>query len=97
MAGHSFVQLSFGNVEFLLSKNKVEHSSEAIFMLHGATADKTSWTRFSKYLGSKLPLVIPDFPGHGNSTADININYSINAQQSASRSCFLRLESSEFI
>lgn len=49
-------------------------------MLHGATADKTSWTSFAKYLGSKFPLVIPDLPGHGKSIADINLNYSINAQ-----------------
>ena len=74
------VQLSFGNVEYLLRKNEGEHLLEAIVLLHGATADKSSWTRFAKYLGSKLLLVIPDLPGHGNSTADINLNYSINAQ-----------------
>lgn len=73
-------QLSFGNVEYLRSKNVSEHSSEAIVMLHGAAADKTSWTRFAKYLGRKFPFVIPDFPGHGKSIADINLNYSINAQ-----------------
>src|SRR3978361_2363804 len=74
------VQLSFGNVEYLRSKNKAEHSSEAIVMLHGAAADKTSWTRFAKYLGSKFLLVIPDLPGHGKSIADINLCYNINAQ-----------------
>jgi abhydrolase domain-containing protein 6 len=74
------IQLSFGHVEYLRSKNEVEHLSEAIVMLHGAAADKTSWTRFAKYLGSKFPLVIPDLPGHGKSIADINLNYSINAQ-----------------
>jgi pimeloyl-ACP methyl ester carboxylesterase len=74
------VQLSFGNVEYLRSKNEAEHSSEAIVMLHGAAADKTSWTRFAKYLGSKFLLVIPDLPGHGKSIADINLCYNINAQ-----------------
>lgn len=73
-------QLSFGHIEYLQSKNEPEHSSEAIVMLHGAAADKTSWIRFARYFGSKFPLVIPDLPGHGKSIADINLDYSINAQ-----------------
>jgi pimeloyl-ACP methyl ester carboxylesterase len=76
----ALAQLSFGNVEYLRSKNEAEHSSEAIVMLHGAAADKTSWTRFAKHLGSKFPLVIPDLPGHGKSIADSNLDYSIKAQ-----------------
>lgn len=73
-------QLSFGHIEYLRSKNDALHSSETIVMLHGAAADKTSWARFAKYLGGKFSLVIPDLPGHGNSIADINLDYSINAQ-----------------
>lgn len=76
----ALAQLSYGNVEYLRSKNEAESSSEAIVMLHGAAADKTSWTRFAKYLGGKFLLVIPDLPGHGKSVADINLDYSINAQ-----------------
>lgn len=84
-------QLSFGHIEYLQSKNWAEHSSEAIVMLHGATADKTSWTRFAKYLGSKFPLVIPDLPGHGKSIADINLDYSINAQAERLKELFSTL------
>lgn len=74
------VQLSFGNVDYLRSKNTAQPSTEAIVMLHGAAADKTSWTRFAKSLGSASLLVIPDLPGHGTSVADINLCYSISAQ-----------------
>ena len=74
------VQLSFGNVDYLRSRNTAQPSSDAIVMLHGAAADKTSWTGFAKFLYSKTPLVIPDLPGHGKSVADINLCYSINAQ-----------------
>lgn len=76
----ALAQLSFGNIEYLRSNNGAEHSSEAIVLLHGATGDKTSWARFAKHLNRKFPLVIPDLPGHGNSVADINLDYSINAQ-----------------
>jgi pimeloyl-ACP methyl ester carboxylesterase len=76
----ALAQLSFGNVEYLRSENGVKHSSEAIVLLHGAAADKTSWARFAKHLNRKFQLVIPDLPGHGNSVGDINLDYSINAQ-----------------
>ena len=74
------VALSFGNVDYLRSRNEAGNASEAIVMLHGAAADKTSWVRFAKYLGSKVQLVIPDLPGHGGSVAEINMGYSIHAQ-----------------
>lgn len=72
--------LSFGNVEYLRSKQRLEPSSEAIVMLHGAAADKTSWVRLAKHLGSKTLLLIPDLPGHGHSVADTNLCYSVKAQ-----------------
>ena len=74
------VHLSFGNIEYLQSKNDSENSSEAIVMLHGAATDKTSWVRFAKHFHRKFPLVIPDLSGHGKSIANINLDYSINAQ-----------------
>lgn len=73
-------QLSFGNIEYLRSENKSANSSEAIVMLHGAVSDKTSWIRLAKHFRSKYPLVIPDLPGHGKSSSNINLDYSINAQ-----------------
>lgn len=73
-------KLSFGNIEYLHSKNRSESSSEVIVMLHGAASDKTSWIRFAKHFRSQLPLVVPDLSGHGKSIADINLDYSINAQ-----------------
>lgn len=76
----SVARLSFGNVEYLRSSDESTQASEAILMLHGAAADKSSWTRFAKYIDRKIPLVIPDLPGHGNSTADIKLCYSIHAQ-----------------
>ena len=74
------VQLSFGNVNYLRSENNVAQSSEAIVMLHGALADKTSWTRFAKRLDSKVLLMIPDLPGHGSSSGDLTLCYCIQAQ-----------------
>lgn len=85
------VALSFGDVEYLRSRNEAGNASEAIVMLHGAAADKTSWMRFAKYLGSKVRLVIPDLPGHGGSVADINFCYSIQAQAERLKEMLLAL------
>jgi abhydrolase domain-containing protein 6 len=74
------IQLSFGNIEYLQSKNNPDNSPETIVMLHGAASDKNSWVRFARQFQSKFPFVIPDFPGHGKSIADINLDYSIHAQ-----------------
>lgn len=74
------VQLSFGHIEYLCSQDKPGASTEAVVMLHGAASDKTSWIRFAKHLGVAIPLVIPDLPGHGESTAQISLDYGINAQ-----------------
>lgn len=73
------VQLTSGRVEYLKESNSKD-ASDAIVMLHGAAADKTSWTRFARYLHSPKRLVIPDLPGHGNSVACIDLDYSIAAQ-----------------
>lgn len=84
-------QLSFGNIEYLHSENDAKPLSEAIVMLHGGAADNTSWLRFAKNLGSTLPLVIPDLPGHGKSIADINLDYSITAQAARLKALLAKL------
>ncbi len=75
------LQLSFGDVEFLRSGNSRSGDlSEALILLHGAAADKTSWLRFAQHLKSGLPLIIPDLPGHGKSVSDIKLDYGIQSQ-----------------
>ena len=49
-------------------------------MLHGAAADNSAWIRFSRALGTSLPHLIPDLPGHGMSVASPELAYGIGAQ-----------------
>jgi abhydrolase domain-containing protein 6 len=76
----SSLQCSFGTVRYLKRIPADTSMTQAVLMLHGATADKSTWVRFSRYLASKLPLLIPDLPGHGDSTADLALSYTIEAQ-----------------
>ena len=73
-------RLSFGQVDYLHRKGHARNPGEAIVMLHGAASDRTAWVRCAKHLASDRSLVIPDLPGHGASSADMHLDYGINAQ-----------------
>lgn len=75
------VNLPFGRVSFLRSK-QASTSTERVILLHGATADNTSWVRFARYLNTDQALVIPDLPGHGKSVCDPTMSFTIEAQAS---------------
>ncbi|MDQ1921616.1 alpha/beta fold hydrolase [Massilia pseudoviolaceinigra] len=54
--------------------------AEAIVMLHGAASDKSAWLRLAKYMRTDMTILIPDLPGHGESTAAPASGYDIQAQ-----------------
>ncbi len=85
------VALSFGAMRYLWRKNSAGQASEAVVMLHGAGADKTGWVRFVQCLNSKLQLIVPDLPGHGDSIADIGLDYGIDAQAERLKEFFAAL------
>lgn len=70
--------LSFGEITYL--SNDKDDTAETIVMLHGFGADKDTWTRFAGELGNDYRLVIPDLPGHGESTQNSSLNYDIQEQ-----------------
>lgn len=88
----SSVPLSFGNVAFLHRKSPAGNASETVLMLHGAAADKSGWVRFARCLFPRLSLVIPDLPGHGDSVADIALDYGIEAQAARLRELLAALD-----
>lgn len=50
-----------------------------VLLLHGFSADKDNWTRLAPHLEG-LDLVIPDLPGHGETTRSESASYDIRAQ-----------------
>ena len=88
----SSVSLSFGAMAYLHRKSAAANVSETVLMLHGAGADKSGWVRFAKCLLPRFPLVIPDLPGHGDSTADIALDYGIEAQAERVRELLAALD-----
>ncbi len=75
------VRLSFGEVDYLKRNGSAGRTgADAVVMLHGAVADKSSWVRFARHLRSPSPLLIPDLPGHGESACGLELDYGIQAQ-----------------
>lgn len=55
---------------------------ETVILVHGFGADKDNWTRFARNLTSSYHVIIPDLPGFGESTRDMNAVYDIETQVS---------------
>ena len=70
--------LGFGEVVYLT--NEKHKNRGTIVMLHGFGANKDTWARFARNLGEEYRLIIPDLPGHGESTQDLSLNYDIEEQ-----------------
>ena len=53
---------------------------DVLVLLHGFGGDKDNWTRVAKYLTPHFSVVMPDLPGFGDSTKDLDAQYTILAQ-----------------
>jgi abhydrolase domain-containing protein 6 len=51
-----------------------------ILLLHGYSANKDNWPRFAAYLTKDYHVVIPDIPGHGESSQLMSARYDVASQ-----------------
>lgn len=59
------------------AKNK---NSETIILLHGFTADKNNWPRFTRHISDEFRVIAIDWPAHGESTYLVGADYSLSNQ-----------------
>ncbi len=74
------LDLSFGQIAFLHRPATAANTNEAIFLLHGATADSSTWLQFCQHFTSDLALYLPDLAGHGKSVSEPQLDYGVQAQ-----------------
>jgi abhydrolase domain-containing protein 6 len=55
-------------------------TGDTIIMLHGFSANKDHWLRFSKYFTPGYRVIIPDLPGFGESSKPPEAKYNIMSQ-----------------
>ena len=75
------VAIDFGEIVFLSTQGAAFDAARPVMLLlHGFGSEKDTWVRFAEMLDVSFPLVIPDLPGHGESTWDRDQDYSIHSQ-----------------
>ena len=52
----------------------------AVMLVHGFGADSSNWVRMVNELEGEYRFIVPDLPGHGDSTRDLSLDYSIEPQ-----------------
>ena len=55
-------------------------TGDTIIMIHGSGGNKDNWLYLAKYLTPNYRIIIPDLPGHGDSSKPQNANYSHMSQ-----------------
>jgi len=71
--------IDIGEMKINLLKNN-SPEKPTIVMLHGFSADKLTWLRFSSFFTKQYNIVIPDLAGHGKTGFDKSWDYSCPAQ-----------------
>lgn len=74
------VQTSDGITWHLLRSSEAPKSAPAVLLIHGFGGDSSNWLRFANELEGEYRFIIPDLPGHGQSTRSLTLNYGITEQ-----------------
>ena len=91
------ISFDFGEMSYLSTAGEsLENpSATVILMLHGFGADKEIWLGFASYLAPPNPMLIPDLPGHGESSWSNELDYSIHSQANRIYQFLLKLRVSK--
>lgn len=80
MAGLEVAETQVDDIHWVYLRNEWKPERQTVVLLHGFTADKTNWPRFVGALGDQYNYLVPDLPGHGDTTHDMNLAYDIDTQ-----------------
>ncbi|MZR61868.1 alpha/beta fold hydrolase [Alcanivorax sp. DP30] len=68
------------DIRWNLLTSEGEIDKPVVLLIHGFGADASNWLRFAGELEGEFYFVVPDLPGHGNTTRDPTLNYRMAAQ-----------------
>ncbi|MGM0569332.1 alpha/beta fold hydrolase [Marinobacter sp.] len=79
-AGLQLQEATLGELSVVYLTNGKSSATRALVMVHGFAADKDNWVRMATHLPDDYYLVIPDLPGHGDSSVAGPEAYTVEAQ-----------------
>ena len=72
--------LTVGKISYLDNNDHFKKKKDTLVLIHGLGADKDTWLQLAKYLTKSYRIIALDLPGHGLSTQDFSIYYSVELQ-----------------
>lgn len=79
-AGLQLSEVTLGDLSVAYLGNDADASARTLLMVHGFGGNKDNWVRMAAYLPDEYRLLIPDLPGHGDSSVGSASDYTVEAQ-----------------
>lgn len=67
-------------IDWFYLQSEAGQSLVPVFLIHGFGADSSNWVRFVNELEGEYNFIVPDLPGHGETTRTLELDYSIEQQ-----------------
>lgn len=67
-------------IQWHLLRSEGQQNKPVVLLIHGFGADSSNWVRFVNELEGDFHFVVPDLPGHGETTREPNMDYTMAAQ-----------------
>lgn len=67
-------------IQWHLLRSKDAANKPPVLLIHGFGADSSNWIRFANEMEGQYNFIVPDLPGHGDSTRNLTLDYSIPTQ-----------------
>lgn len=79
-AGLQSHQMTVNGMDIAYLASERQEGQETLVLVHGFGANNLNWLRMAQYLKDDFHIIAPDLPGHGQSTQDPSLDYSIEQQ-----------------
>lgn len=79
-AGLQLAEATLGELSVTYLSRGAPSDARALLMVHGFAANKDNWVRMAAHLPEDYYLVIPDLPGHGDSSTAGPEAYTVESQ-----------------
>jgi len=89
-------KLEQGQQDFSYLESPKRAGQESIIMLHGFSATKEHWLRFSSHLYKQYHIIALDLLGHGANKQDLSQSYTVDSQVEYVRQVALKLGLDQF-
>ena len=83
-------------IEWHYLRSEEAGDKPVVLLVHGFGADSSNWVRFVNELEGEYHFIVPDLPGHGTTTRNLELNYSTPNQAARVLTLMTALEVEQF-